>query len=487
MCTKSRLIKHPSAEYHLRHAGSIYINGSPSYLSDVYCVLNDLNSYILQHFSASDLSLDEIYLTLCNNSYILRKGRRFPLFLRLCCGSCSECRYLYKKEIENRALIEASESSHVFFYTLTYDDVHLTRNGLNKPDVIAAFKRLRQHIDRHLGFPVKFTQFYVGEYGTDPRHSLRPHYHGLIFVENELTPKQILEFFDLFSIYKSHYSPQQRRIVYRLGDFYSNNPSLCPWWYKGMRIDIQGARNVSALVRYVCKYITKGFSVDFKELLVHRERFEQHSNPLFVQLPKSRGLGCAHIERYKDAVLNSRNGCITINVHGSLERIKIPNIFLTKLFPSLGSVCPNACYYYKTVVAILDLLHKRPSYLSNPQLRHIIDFQRFRLDCLDYLKYTTLRRSQQTHLSISLAFYKDMSDYDLIETSCIILDFLNVAFDLDSYDNRCLIYADFQERLHSKCPRFDSSRSKKKLFLDTSSDLSYIVKNMKFSYFDSVV
>lgn len=487
MCKKPRLIKHPSAEYHLRHADSIYINGSQSFVSDVYSLLGDLNTYISQHFSLSDLSLDEIYLTLCNNSYILWRGRRFPLFLRLRCGTCSECRYIYKKEIENRALIEASESSHVFFYTLTYDDVHLTRNGLNKPDVVAAFKRLRQHIDRYLGFPVKFTQFYVGEYGTDPSHSLRPHYHGLIFVENQLTPKQILEFFDLFSIYKSDYSFKERRIVYRLGDFYSEHSSLCPWWYKGMRIDIQSARNVSALVRYVCKYVTKGFSVNFKELLIHRERFEQHSNPLFVQLPKSRGLGCAHIERYKDAILNSRNGCISINVHGSIERIKIPNIFLTKLFPSLGSVCPNACYYYKTLVGILDILHKRPSFLSNIQLRHIIDFQRFRIDCLDYLKYTTLRRSQRTHLDISLAFYREMSDYELIEISCIILDFLDVAFDLDSYDTRCLMYSDFQERLHSNCPCFDPVYIKKKTLHDVTSDLDYIVKNMKFSFFDSIV
>lgn len=487
MCRNSRLIKHPHCDYNLRHCSSVFINGKQVYLSDVTSIFSNLDSFIAANFSYCNLSPDEIYLVLCNNSYIVRKGRRFPVFLRLCCGTCSECRFLYKKEIENRALIEASESSHVFFYTLTYDDEHLPYDGLHKSDVSSSFKRLRQHIERYLGFPVHFTQLYVGEYGTDTRHSLRPHYHGLIFIEEKLTPQQILEFFDLFSIYESYYDFHERKVTYKLGSFYSNHKRLTPWWSKGLRIDIQGARNVSALVRYVCKYITKGFSTDFNELLIHRERFEQHSNPLFVQLPKKRGLGCGNVEKYYDDILRSTNGCISINVHGTIERIKIPRIFISKLFPSLSSLCPNANYHYKCLEAVLSILNNRSSYLSHYSLKPILDFIRLRIDSLDYLKYITLRKSQQTHLDISVAFYNEMSDYELIETSQLLFDYLTVAFDIDSFDNRSFMLSDFQSHSHSSCPIFNAFNISKKISIDTVSDLSYIEKNMKFSFFDSFV
>lgn len=485
MCKNSTLIKHPHGEYHLRHAESIYLNGVKSYLNDVRTCYNDIPSFINQHFSVTSSNREEIYLTLCNNSYFIFKGRRFPVFLRLSCGKCTECRFLYKKEIENRALIEASESSHVFFYTLTYDDLHLPPCGLNKSDVSSSFKLLRTHIQRYLGFPVTFTHFYVGEYGTDPRCTLRPHYHGLIFVKESLSPKQINKFFDLFCVNTTYYDFNLRKVCYKLNDFYSSRPSLRPWWSKGSRIDIQSARNVSALVRYVCKYITKNFNADFNEILIRREKLEQHSNPLFIQLPKKRGLGCENVERYREKILSSTNGCISINVHGKVERIAIPNIFISKLFPTLSSVCPNAAFNYRLLLSVIDILTHRRSFLCNSQLKYILDFIKLRSYPLEYLSYLTLRKFQRTHLEIARAFYSEMSDYDLIETTQIILDDLDKAFDCDSFANRSIMLSDFQSHLYSSRPAFSSHDTLLKLRLDTEADINYIETHHNISLYDT--
>lgn len=99
------------------------------------------------------------------------------------CGTCAECRQVYYDSLYQRAIVE-SQSSYMYFVTLTYDDKHIPHltlpSGLDVyfsdyTHIKDLFKRLRNRgvIDR------PFRYLCVNEYG-DKRS--RPHFHLLLFV-----------------------------------------------------------------------------------------------------------------------------------------------------------------------------------------------------------------------------------------------------------------------------------------------------------------
>lgn len=189
MCEHPLVIMSPQSVIYASCSGAeVYFQG----VSYTYPTYNTVVSDFLSHYHSMDAP--DVY-EIVKSSCILYNGVSYPLLTCLPCSKCRFCREDYRQQIEYRAAIEAVNSGCVIYYTLTYDDLHLPECGLYKPHVIDAFKRLRNYCERYLDFDCHFTNLYVGEYGGD-RH--RPHYHGLLFIQESLTDKQILAFRELF-------------------------------------------------------------------------------------------------------------------------------------------------------------------------------------------------------------------------------------------------------------------------------------------------
>lgn len=385
MCLAPSLLLNPQARYFLSNSPgscSVYFRGK-DYLHNTILGDTIFNSLLRSEYRklCSALEIYDYYRL----STINHCGNTYPLFVLCPCGHCVDCRESYRKEIEARAVIEAAHSGTVLFYTLTYDDVHLPSYGLCKSHVVDAFKRLRTYINRHLDFSITFTHVYVGEYGTDPRYTMRPHYHGLLFIKEALTPLQILEFYRLFT---------GQHICYQEHD-------LDGFWPFGQRFDLQVARNPLALTKYVTKYITKQYlylnDSDFTPLA---RKVKGYQNPMFVQLPKRIGLGCRYIHEYADAILNTTDPFLHVRMmNGQLTKVRIPAIFIKKLIPSLSWYLPNAVY---TAHLVKRLLSNEFS-ISIPfeALRALKE----RFAPYNYLTNFTLRRRQYIRLHRNIDCY----------------------------------------------------------------------------------
>lgn len=94
--------------------------------------------------------------------------------IKIPCGNCIGCRLDRAKAWAIRCMHESSMHDDNSFITLTYDDVHLPKNGsLDHRDFQLFMKKLRREIA-----PKKIRFFQCGEYGSKMK---RPHYHALIF------------------------------------------------------------------------------------------------------------------------------------------------------------------------------------------------------------------------------------------------------------------------------------------------------------------
>lgn len=204
MCEKPIILLSSNFFRNMHNISEVFVDGVSMSMSD----FKDFNAYT---YFPKNIDFNEVG----HNSYFYVKGTRFRLFNLLPCGRCSSCRESYRRDICNRSIIEACNSGSVYFFTLTYDRFHLPLNGLEKCHVSSAFKRLRTIIDRYFPAIGRFTMIYCGEYGIDSRYTMRPHYHGILYFENDLTYSQKLDLADLFrrrsffssvdSDYYSHY------------------------------------------------------------------------------------------------------------------------------------------------------------------------------------------------------------------------------------------------------------------------------------------
>lgn len=362
--------------------------------------------------------LDYVYEFVANSYYYLR-GVRHPLFTVLPCGKCVYCRSDYKRELENRCIIEAAHSGSVYFYTLTYSDNFLPDTGLCKSHVTFAFKRLRNYIRDYISVDLSFTQLYIGEYGTDPNYSLRPHYHGIIFFNRFLTNEEFALFRDFFNPSPSQlsealaYNPD---LIYKLreqkiveSEFYKSHPRLMTFWPHGVIYDIQTPRkSVVHLCRYITKYITKNILVS-GDFATWKEREERHYEPPFIQAPKSIGLACRWIDEYKEHILNSPDSTIYVryqNVKGSpgLVRVKIPNIYIKKLFPTIGRLVPRCVFTAHLISGLIDFCREfnlKSCKLFDPErLQSKIE----RFEPYRYMLKFKLKSREYCKLQISLGF-----------------------------------------------------------------------------------
>lgn len=96
------------------------------------------------------------------------------------CGKCRHCRTQRAREWATRCVHEASTQERSSFITLTYAEEHLPESrALDNGVLTKFFKRLRKGIE-----PRRCKYFACGEYGDQFG---RPHYHVLLFGEDENT------------------------------------------------------------------------------------------------------------------------------------------------------------------------------------------------------------------------------------------------------------------------------------------------------------
>lgn len=410
MCLAPSLIINPQVRYFLNTDPAnctVYFNGENYLYTTIYG--NTIFQSLLRSTSKKQYTALDIY-EFYRSSYLYHFDNRFPLFVLCTCGHCFDCRDSFRKEVESRAVIEASHCGTVIFYTLTYDNDHLPASGLSKPHVVDAFKRLRTYIDRYIDFDVTFTNLYVGEYGSDPRYTMRPHYHGLMFIQETLTVPQILQLESLFN--GTHL-------------IYSEHDLLGVWPY-GKRFDFQIARNVVALTKYVTKYITKQYlslhDDDFSPL---REKMS-YQNPMFVQLPKRIGLGCKYIGEYVDNILKTTDPFLSVRaLDGSITRVRIPSLFIRKLIPSLSYYMPNAAYTFQLVTRLINTAFRLFGLNTT-----LTNSYKERLKPYEYLSSFTLKSKQFRqlcrHYDLYYSFYLSENDIEKVgELNLVIDDYLN--------------------------------------------------------------
>lgn len=342
-------------------------------LGFIYIHKNERIRYFLTHYKYHDLYTPEIIYNYTKYSYFYVNGVRYRLFNSLPCGSCSNCRFDSQREIERRAIIEAANSGTVLFYTLTYDDFHCPTYGLVRKHVSECFKNLRNYIKRYHTRDLPFTQLYVGEYGTDPRYSLRPHYHGVLFFEDVLSKEDFNFIEDCFQPKRSHAiltvlnTPSEKRggLLRKLKErnityskLYSSRKRLKGFWPYGLIFDLQyPKKNSVALTRYLCKYVTKNLLVN-ERFCINKERDERHWEQPFIQLPKSVGLGMRHLHLYKDYILRSFSPTFDVvdKVTGISTTIKVPRLYIQKLFPSVGRLVPKCVFTAHLVNSLINEL-----------------------------------------------------------------------------------------------------------------------------------
>lgn len=206
--------------------------------------------------------------------------------IQIPCGSCAGCRLDRAKEWKVRCCLEASLYQHNAFITLTYDDLHLPKDGnLVKKDLQDFFKRLRYYCG-------DFRYFACGEYG-EITH--RPHYHAILFG---------LHFKD------GHF--------YKLvnGRPYFTDEKLSQSWPKGLAI----VGNIdSGSISYVTGYCEK------KQ--IDHDWFAYKVKP-FSLMSRKPGIGSVYYYLARDNFINSP---YCYGDFGNTRKYKLPRFFLNKL------------------------------------------------------------------------------------------------------------------------------------------------------------
>lgn len=94
--------------------------------------------------------------------------------LRFGCGQCMPCRINRRRLWAMRIILEAGSHAASSFWTFTYDESSVPRDGSLRP---ADFSRFLKSARKSIA-PEKMRYFMVGEYGEE---TWRPHYHAALF------------------------------------------------------------------------------------------------------------------------------------------------------------------------------------------------------------------------------------------------------------------------------------------------------------------
>lgn len=211
-------------------------------------------------------------------------GQVMPLYIEVPCGHCSVCLLKKINDVKNKLLLEqVAHDCPPLFLTLTYDDLHLPKDGACVDDVQKFFKRLRSFIEYHYPVNQHFRYACFSEYGTDPNGTHRAHYHILIY-GFRCSPRDIL----------------------KLQDDISTN------WDKGF-VHLKMCNEKS--FEYASKYICKGTNVPFGK------------NPNF-RLSSRRGGGLG-VPAFQNESLYLRlmqnpHPVVTVKLFGKTKHVYVP-------------------------------------------------------------------------------------------------------------------------------------------------------------------
>lgn len=247
-------------------------SGKTNYIVTSYNV-----HHIEMNFSGSRIYADSDFVS----PYATRVIRDF---IEIPCGHCIECRLEYSREWADRCLLELDYHQSSYFVTLTYDEEHVPVNKytddfgeihniltLVKRDVQLFIKRLRRKLDYYNKDPT-IMYFGSGEYGS---HTLRPHYHLIIFG---------LELDDLELLKRSS-----------LGYNYYTSDFISSCWTKGYSMVADVSWETCAYVaRYIMKkqkgenkkiYQEKNFEPEFSVMslkpAIGKRYFEEHTYDIY--------------------------------------------------------------------------------------------------------------------------------------------------------------------------------------------------------------
>ena len=118
-------------------------------------------------------------------------GNKEAKFFDFPCGKCSQCKRNYQEDWTTRLMMEANIRKYCKFVTLTYSDDYVPVNSsffmtLDVKDCQNFFKKLRKK-----GNVVRY--YLLGEYGP---HTLRPHYHFIMFSDIEVSYEDLVNSWD---------------------------------------------------------------------------------------------------------------------------------------------------------------------------------------------------------------------------------------------------------------------------------------------------
>lgn len=206
------------------------------------------------------------------------------------CGKCAECRNTYIESIYQRAYVE-SQSSYVYFVTLTYDNEHLPVVVLpsGKKIYYSCYDDIQSMFDR---FRKKFSREYrylcVNEYGDT---NYRPHFHILLFVAKHSNDTKSTPLFiesEIFSTLGKYFSknvgtrklPKYESLFtyhYKMvnGKLYSNYfvKYVDPYTSNSVVANSKDSSIISKTIRYLIMYVNKGSSIH-PDLLSELESIE---------------------------------------------------------------------------------------------------------------------------------------------------------------------------------------------------------------------
>lgn len=226
-----------------------------------------------------------------------------PLFYQVPCGKCKECLSNKQSEWNVRAYYEykacIDKGGFVLFVTLTYNEDNLpyvdlydyqnnyldTLPCFNKVDIQHFLHRLRKRLSRKVNHTVNLKYLITSEYGGTTH---RPHYHGLIFIYDNLYP-----------------------------DYVKKEINDC--WPHGFTSFGQNGGKVynHNAIRYVTKYITKDFTFLQIEKLQKEiallpesvKAFKRNCCPFHLQ---SKGFGLAMLDYVsKEELVNGKTTITT--------------------------------------------------------------------------------------------------------------------------------------------------------------------------------
>lgn len=229
-------------------------------------------------------------------------GEIIPMFLVVPCGHCELCNKRRRDDWSTRCLCESQNYNHPpHFLTLTYNNKHLPKDGVNKHDCQLFLKRLRSQLVRDGYESPRY--FLVAEYGSK---SGRPHYHALIWNMPFIPQWEILKYFErAWSICLD----KKNNIFDPIGFVHCS-----------VAADCCGA--------YVMKYMSKDGFVP------------KGMNETFYTSSRRRGIGYSYVAAHQDEVydnLDIFSFHVTDKFTGKVYNFALPSYFKRVLFP-----CPSS-------------------------------------------------------------------------------------------------------------------------------------------------